>query len=121
LRAGYFPESRSIILARRLILRGVDFMIRYSASLSTVRPTNKNALTEAVSPLEKEYRELLELRERVKKAEAAAKHLAQRDELNICALPVARVVSRRPITRRSGEFTKRQLYAMLAEAVRNTQ
>jgi hypothetical protein len=95
-------------------------MIRYSASLSTIRPT-KNALTEVVSPLEKEYRELLDLREQVKKAEAAAKCLGPRGQLKTCAGPVARVVSRKPITRRSGEFTKRQLYAMLAEAVRNTR
>jgi GcrA cell cycle regulator len=38
-----------------------------------------------------------------------------------CARPVQRVVSvRKPAVKRPVEFTKRQLYAMLAEAVRNT-
>jgi hypothetical protein len=95
-------------------------MIGYLTSRSTIHPTNPNALTELVNPLEKEYRELLHLRERVKKAEAAAKRLGSRGKLKTGARPVARVVSRKPITRRSGEFTKRQLYAMLTEAVRNT-
>lgn len=95
-------------------------MIRYSTSRSTIRLTNPNTPTELVSTVEKEYRELLDLRERVKKAEAVAKRLAPRDKLKTCDRPVARIVSRRPITRRSGEFTKHQLYAMLAEAVRNT-
>ena len=96
-------------------------MIRHSNPNSTIRLTNPNAPTEAFSPLEKEYRELLDLREQVKKAEAAAKRLGPRGELKTCDRPVARVVSRRPITRWSGELTKRQLYDMLAEAVRNTQ
>jgi hypothetical protein len=95
-------------------------MIRYSTSRSAIRLTNPNALTELVSPVEKEYRELLDLREQVKKAEAAAKRRGPRGKLKTCAGPVARVVSRKPITRRSGEFTKRQLHAILAEAVRNT-
>jgi hypothetical protein len=43
-------------------------MIRYSNSNSSIRITNPNALTELFSPLEKEYRDLLDLRERVKKA-----------------------------------------------------
>jgi GcrA cell cycle regulator len=34
--------------------------------------------------------------------------------------PVAKVVSRKKVKRQPKEFTKRQLYAMLAEAVRNT-
>jgi GcrA cell cycle regulator len=38
-----------------------------------------------------------------------------------CARPVDRVVSpRKQVTRQPEEFTKRQLYAMLADAVRNT-
>jgi GcrA cell cycle regulator len=41
-------------------------------------------------------------------------------QLAACARPVAKVVSRKPVTRQPEEFTKRQLYAMLAEAVRNT-
>jgi hypothetical protein len=96
-------------------------MIRYSNSNSTIRLTNPNALTELFSPLQKEYRELLDLREQVKKAEAAAKRLGSRRQLKICTGPVPRVVSRKPITRRSEEFTKHQLYAMLADAARNTQ
>jgi GcrA cell cycle regulator len=37
-----------------------------------------------------------------------------------CARPVAKMVSRKAATSQPKEFTKRQLYAMLAEAVRNT-
>ena len=40
--------------------------------------------------------------------------------LAACARPVDRVVSTRKLARQPKEFTKRQLYAMLAEAVRNT-
>ena len=41
--------------------------------------------------------------------------------LAACARPVDRVVSaRKPAAKQPKEFTKRQLYAMLAEAVRNT-
>ena len=41
--------------------------------------------------------------------------------LAACARPADRVVSpRKPIARQPEEFTKRQLYAMLAEAVKNT-
>jgi hypothetical protein len=101
-------------------LRGFDFMIRYSTSSSTARLTNLNGQAELNIRIEKEYRELLALRERVKKAEVAAKHARLRVKLKTCARPVVRrVASRRPFTR-SGEFTKCQLYAMLAEAVRNT-
>jgi len=34
--------------------------------------------------------------------------------------PAEKIVSRKTVTRQPKEFTKRQLYAMLAEAVRNT-
>ena len=37
-----------------------------------------------------------------------------------CSRPVEKIVSRKAVTRQPKEFTKRQLYAMLAEAVRNT-
>jgi GcrA cell cycle regulator len=37
-----------------------------------------------------------------------------------CARPVAKMVSRKKVTRRPKELSKRQLYAILAEAVRNT-
>jgi GcrA cell cycle regulator len=40
--------------------------------------------------------------------------------LAACARPVAKMVSRKIVVRQPKEFTKRQLYAMLAEAVRNT-
>lgn len=96
-------------------------MLRYSTSRSIVRNTRLNALTELVSSLEKEYRELLDLRERVRKAEAASKRPGPGDRLNTCVRPIARVVSRKPIIRRSGELSKQQLYAMLVEAVRNTR
>src|SRR6478609_3523624 len=40
--------------------------------------------------------------------------------LAACARPVAKKVSRKTIGRQPKEFSKRQLYAMLADAVRNT-
>jgi GcrA cell cycle regulator len=40
--------------------------------------------------------------------------------LAACSRPVAKVVSRKRVMLQPKEFTKRQLYAMLAEAVRNT-
>jgi GcrA cell cycle regulator len=40
--------------------------------------------------------------------------------LAACARPVAKIMSRKTVTKQPKEFTKRQLYAMLAEAVRNT-
>src|SRR5438132_4093564 len=40
--------------------------------------------------------------------------------LAACARPVAKIVSRKTVVKKPKEFTKRQLYAMLAEAVRNT-
>jgi GcrA cell cycle regulator len=40
--------------------------------------------------------------------------------LAACARPVAKIVSRKKVGRQRKEFTKRQLYAMLAQAVRNT-
>ena len=44
-----------------------------------------------------------------------------RRSLAACHRPVEKVMSpRKPVTRQPKELTKRQLYAMLAEAVRNT-
>ena len=88
----------------------------------THRPKpNPGTLIELIDPIEKEYSELLNLREQVREAEAAAaERLKQRSKSAEYLRPVARVVSRRPITRRASEFTKSQLYAMLADAVRNT-
>ena len=37
-----------------------------------------------------------------------------------CSRPVAKIVSRKKVMLQTEEFTKRQLYAMLAKAVRNT-
>jgi GcrA cell cycle regulator len=44
----------------------------------------------------------------------------RRQALAACTRPVEKVMSRKRVTRQTKEFTKRQLYAMLAEAVRNT-
>jgi GcrA cell cycle regulator len=44
----------------------------------------------------------------------------RRPALAACARPVAKIVSRKTVVKKPKEFTKRQLYAMLAEAVRNT-
>ena len=41
-------------------------------------------------------------------------------KLAACHRPVAKMVSRKRAMRQPKEFTKRQLYTMLAEAVRNT-
>lgn len=40
--------------------------------------------------------------------------------LAACSRPVAKIVSRKTVMGQRKEFTKRQLYAMLAEAVKNT-
>jgi GcrA cell cycle regulator len=40
--------------------------------------------------------------------------------LAACSRPAAKIVSRKTVMLQPEEFTKRQLYAMLAEAVRNT-
>src|ERR1700739_4081336 len=40
--------------------------------------------------------------------------------LAACARPVAKMVSRKKVVRQPKEFSKRQLYALLAEAVKNT-
>ena len=44
----------------------------------------------------------------------------KRRPLAACARPVAKKVSRKTVGKQPEEFSKRQLYAMLAEAVRNT-
>jgi hypothetical protein len=91
-------------------------MIRYSTYRSTNRRTNPSTPIQLLSSLEKEYRKLLDLRERVREAEAAAaKRLRPRVKLKTCGHPVSTVASRK-----REQFTKRQLYTMLGEAVRNT-
>jgi hypothetical protein len=96
-------------------------MIRYSYCPGTNYRTNLSAPTQLLSSLEKEYRELQDLRERVREAEAAAaKRLRPRVKLKTCGRPVSTVASRKRVTQNPEQFTKRQLYTMLAEAVRNT-
>ena len=91
-------------------------MIRYLTCPGT-KPT-----IDLLDSIEKEYRELLDLREKVRKAEiAAAERLRLRGKSAECTRPLARVVSRKRVTRQPKEFTKRELYAMLAEAARNTR
>jgi hypothetical protein len=51
-------------------------MVRYSSRPGKNYQTNRRAPTTLPSPLAKEYRELQELRERVRKAEAAASRKA---------------------------------------------
>jgi hypothetical protein len=95
-------------------------MIRYSTYRGTNYQTDPSAPIELLGPIAKEYRELQDLREQVKKAEAAAaKRPSPRVKLAEFIGPVSRkCVTRRP--RRPKEFTKAELRAMLAEAVRNT-
>lgn len=45
---------------------------------------------------------------------------AKPTQLATCTRSVDRLMSRKPVVRQQKEFTKSQLYAMLAEAVRNT-
>jgi hypothetical protein len=54
-------------------------MIRYTSYGSIKYRTNQSAPTELLCPLEKEYRELQDLRERVRMAEATARE-ALRDQ-----------------------------------------
>jgi len=91
-------------------------MFRYS----TQRETNPSTPTELLGSIAKEYRELQDLREQVRKAEAAAaKRPSPRVKLAEFVGPVSRkCVTRHP--RQSREFTKTELRAMLAEAIRNT-
>jgi hypothetical protein len=99
-------------------------MIRYSTYRGTIYQTDPSAPIELLGSIAKEYRELQDLREQVREAEAAAaKRLSPRGKLTECTRPVVRVVSRKCVKRRPRqprEFTKSELYDMLAEAVRNT-
>jgi hypothetical protein len=58
-------------------------MIRYSSYSSTNYRTRSNALTSLLRSLETEYHELQDLRERVRKAEAAATRLGPRDKAHL--------------------------------------
>jgi|HubBroStandDraft_5_1064220.scaffolds.fasta_scaffold225765_2 hypothetical protein len=103
-------------------------MIRHSNYRSTNRRTNPSTPIQPISSLENEYQELQDLRERVREAEAAAAAetaAAKRPrpcvKLKTCSRPVSRVASRKRDTLHPEQFTKHQLYSMLAEAVRNTR
>lgn len=99
-------------------------MIGLPTSYSSIR-TNPIALVELASAIKREYSELLDLRERVKKAEAAKRSEKGRQS-KACSRPVTKiagrvVMRRRPIARPSREISKRELYSMLEQAVRNTR
>jgi hypothetical protein len=97
-------------------------MIKYSTYRPTNRCTDPSTLIESLRSLEKECRELQDLRERVREAEAAApKRPRPRVKLMTCGRPVSKVALRKRVTQHPEQFTKRQLYTMLAEAVRNTR
>ena len=96
-------------------------MIRYSTYRGTNYQTDPSAPIELLGSIAKEYRELQDLREQVRQAEAAA--AKPHGKLAECTRPMAKVVSRKCVTQRPRqprEFTKAELRAMLAEAVRNT-
>ena len=59
-------------------------MIRYSSYGSSNYRTNQSAPTELLCPLEKEYRELQDLRERVRMAEANARDALARSKNQPC-------------------------------------
>jgi hypothetical protein len=104
------------------LLKGFDMMIRYSTYRFTNLLTNPSTPIQPLSSLETEYRELQDLRERVREAEAAAaKRLRSRVKLKTCGRPVSMVASRKRVTQNPEQFTKRQLYTMLTEAIRNTR
>jgi hypothetical protein len=64
-------------------------MIKYSSYSRTNYPTNLSEPTKLLCSVETEYRELLELRERVRKAEAAAARCL-RDQKSALSLIVQR-------------------------------
>ena len=68
-------------------------MIRYFTSHSTICRISPGALTVLVSPIQRAYRELLQLREQVKAAQAAANRPRAHDKLKTCARPAARLVT----------------------------
>jgi hypothetical protein len=61
-------------------------MIRYSSYGSSNYRTNQSAPTELLCPLEKEYRKLQDLRERVRMAEAAARVAPARSKKSALSL-----------------------------------
>ena len=61
-------------------------MIRYSSYGSSNYRMNQSAPTELLCPLEKEYRELQDLRERVRMAEAAARDAPARSKKSALSL-----------------------------------
>jgi hypothetical protein len=77
--SGHFPNYRRKrcrlhhFRPALLLETGVDFMIGYASYGGRNYRKNRTERANGFDPLEKEYRELQELRERVKKAETAAK------------------------------------------------
>jgi hypothetical protein len=69
-------SRRSTVSGPMVLLEkpGIDFMIRYSSYGGTNYRTNPTTPTKLLCSLATEYRELQDLRERVKKAEAAARN-----------------------------------------------
>jgi hypothetical protein len=61
----------SIFSPTAYLNKGFDLMIKHSTCRSTIRLTNPSALTRLASPVEKEYRELLDQREQVRDASPA--------------------------------------------------
>jgi hypothetical protein len=92
---GHFPDAVAKPSVEHfqpdvLFKKGFDLMIRYSYCRGTNYRTNLSAPTQLLSSLEKEYRELQDLRERIREAEAAAaKRLRPRGKLKTCARPVS--------------------------------
>jgi hypothetical protein len=85
-----------------------------------IRYSNPSTPIELLGSIAKDYRELQDLREQVREAEAAAKRASLSGK---SVHSVARAVSRKCVTRRPRrprDFSKTELRAMLAEAVRNT-
>jgi len=87
-RTGYFrrptvakPSVKTFSGRRSCLKQGIGLMIRYSSYAGTNYRTNQSAPTKLLCSLAIEYRELQDLRERVRIAEAAARN-APRDQKN---------------------------------------
>ena len=65
-------HDRTFSGRRVLLKKGFDLVIRYSSYHGTNYRTKPSARTDLLRSLETEYRELQDLRQRVRKAEAAA-------------------------------------------------
>ena len=92
-RTGSFPDppsqsyrSKTFSGRRSCLQQDIGLMIRYSSYGSSNYRTNQSAPTELLCPLEKEYRELQDLRERVRMAEAAARDAPARSKKSALSL-----------------------------------